>query len=94
MPFAEDMSAFFDTGGFAHDARWSELSAKVILDMPTEDILGGRGQSNEYMMTLPAKDFPGIMRGATVQIGLTAYTVREVRLLDDGAIKMLSVTKL
>ena len=93
MAFAEDMSVFFNAAGFAQAATWGALSANVILDAPTEDILGGRSQSNEYLMTLPAASFPGIARGATVQIGLTAYTVREVKLLDDGALKALSVSK-
>lgn len=98
MPFDEDLSAFFSSSEFAHVATWTPLggapvTANVMFDMPTEDVLGGRAISNEYLATLPATYFPGIDRKAEVTIGSDTYSVREVKLLDDGKLKTLALTK-
>lgn len=95
MPFAEDLSVFFSTGEFAHQATWGALTAAVLLDQPTEDILGGRAQSNEFEVTMQAAEFPGINRGDTISINGASYQLREKpRLADDGALKKLSLTRL
>ncbi len=93
MPFAEDLSVFFNSADFGSAATWNAQSATVILDTPTEDILGGRAQSNEYTATLRASDFAAIKRGDVITIATTNYQVREIKLLDDGAIKQLLLTK-
>jgi hypothetical protein len=93
MPFAEVISTFFNADEFASQATWGAFTANVILDTPTEDVLGGRAQSIEYEAKLPSAQFPGIKRGDTVVIASTTYAVREVKLLDDGAIKSLSLSK-
>lgn len=94
MAFAEDLSVFFDADGFGQPASWGAYSATVIIDMPTEDILGGRVNSKEYLATLPATSFPGIARSDTITAGGSTYQVREVRTLDDGALKSLSLTRI
>ena len=93
MPFVEDLSAFFSTSEFATSASWGALTASVIFNTPTEEILGGRGVSNEYTAILPASEFPGITRGDEVVISGDTYTLRErPRLLDDGAtIRFLNI---
>lgn len=93
MAFAEDLSVFFKTVEFASNATWGALSANVILDMPTEDILGGQVSSFEFMAMLPASSFPNIARGDSIAISSVSYKVREVRLLDDGALKALLLSK-
>lgn len=93
MAFAEDLSVFFQTAEFALAATWGALTANVILDMPTEDVLGGQSNSNEYMAMLRSSDFPDIARGASIAINSVNYKVREVRLLDDGAVKALLLSK-
>lgn len=94
MPFAEDLSVFFSTAEFAHQATWGAQTAAVLLEQPTEDILGGRAQSNEYEVTLPTAAFPGINRNDTITIGGESYQVREKpRLVGDGALKAISVSK-
>lgn len=87
-PF-DDLTPFF--AEFAINASWNGQLAKVILNEPTEDILGGRAQSASYTATLPSNVFQGISRGAIVQIGALTYRVNEVRTLSDGALKRLTL---
>ncbi len=44
MPFAVVISTFFNADEFASQATWGAFTANVILDTPTEDVLGGRAQ--------------------------------------------------
>lgn len=90
--FTEDLGLFF--ADFGVDATWGSLSTKVIIDAATEDLLGGRVLSTDYVLTLPAAEFPGIAKDAQITVGAVTYRVREVRLIDDGAVKELSATKL
>lgn len=95
MPFAEDMSVFFNTAEFAHQATWGAMTAAVLFDQPTEDILGGRAQSDEYEATLPVGAFPGIKRGDTVVIAGVSYRLREKpKVLEDGALKRLLLERM
>lgn len=90
MAFAEDLSLFFDADGFAVTASWGASTAQVLMRQPTEDILGGRAQSNEYELTMPAAEFAGINRGDTLTIAGVSYRLREKpRLVGDGALKTL-----
>lgn len=91
MPFAESLDTFF--ADFGDDATWGVLTEKVLLDTPTEDILGGRALSVEFRITMQAAGFPAIARGANVTIGAVTYVVREVRLVGDGKLKELLVGK-
>jgi len=93
------MAAFFSTAEFAVTATFTpagggaSVSASVILDAPTEDILGGDGLSDEYAITYAVTDLPGIKSNATGTIGGISYKVREVRLLDDGKLKRAKLSK-
>lgn len=91
--FTEDLSVFFDLGGFAIQATWGALPANVIFSEPTEDLLGGDASGTDYTVDLPATSWPGIKRGDVVTIdGRGAFALREPpRLLSDGAIKRLSL---
>lgn len=94
MPMPEDLAVFFDPAGFASTVVWGTTTAAGILDTPAEDILGGRGVSVEYALTLPAGALPGIARGASITVGGVAYTLREnPRPLDDGVLVRLILTK-
>lgn len=99
MPFAEDMSVFFRTAEFATAAIFTPfgggapVQGNVVFDVPTEDVLGGDQLSDEYAITYPATALVGITAGATGTIAGVAYKVREVRLLDDGALKRAKLSK-
>jgi hypothetical protein len=87
--FVEDLSVFFNAAEFAVAATWGSLSANVLFDSPSEDLLGGRAQGVAYEVLLSAADFPEIARGEEVSISGAAYVVREVRREGDGALKRL-----
>jgi hypothetical protein len=91
--FAENLSVFFDTGGFAVAASWGAYSANVILDAPSDDLLGGKAIGTAFDATLVASGLPGIARGDALTIDSVGYVVREVRLINDGKIKRLSLQK-
>lgn len=99
MAFAEDMTAFFSTAEFAVTATFTpaggggSVSASVIFDVPTEDILGGDGLSDEYAITYATTDLAGIKANATGTINGVNFKVREVRLLDDGKLKRAKLSK-
>ena len=87
--FAEDLTVFFSATEFATVATWGALSANVLLNAPTEDLLGGRTQGIAYEALLAASAFPGIARGDEVTIAAVAFVVREVPAVGDGALKRL-----
>ena len=96
--FTEDMSVFFDAEVFGTSAAWGALTAAVLVNAPTEDVLGGRVSSNEYELIAPVSTFPGINRSDTITIAegkhAGTYQVREKpKQLDDGALKSIQVTK-
>jgi hypothetical protein len=99
MPFAEDMSVFFDAAGFAVSATFvpeaggAAQTASVIFDAPTEQVFGGEALSNEYLITYAATDLPDIRKGDRGVIQGVTYKVREIRLLDDGKLKTALLTK-
>ena len=93
MAFAEDMTAFFNAAEFARAAEWGAYLANVLLDKPDEDVLSGRVSSTDYLATLAASDFPGITAKQSISIEGVSYLVREVKLLGDGAVKTLSLSK-
>lgn len=93
MALVEDITQFFNVDEFAQVATWGALTSNVLVDSPTEDLLGGKALGVNYEITLPIVDFPNIARGAVVVLDGQNYTVREVRILADGATKKLSLSK-
>lgn len=89
MAFTENLALFFDAAsGFADLATWNGSTVSAIYSAPAEDVLSGEATGTDYSLTMPATAWPGIARGATVTVtGKGTFTVREVRPLDDGAIK-------
>ena len=90
--FAEDLGILF--ADFGTDATWGAFTTKVIIDAATDDLLGGRILSTDYIMAMPTVEFPDIAKDAQITVGAITYRVREVRLISDGAIKELTVSKL
>ena len=88
-----DVAVFFDTTEFARTVAWGGYTAQAIFDAPDSDVLGTAALSTEYDALLRSSQLPGIGRGATLTCGSATYRVREVRLLDDGKLKVLSLTR-
>lgn len=97
--FAEQLADFFATEDFAVPATWTpstggaQQCAKVLFDSPDDTVLGNAVMSTEYEITMRAIDFLGLKTGETIAVAGTNYKVREVRLLDDGALKQASLSK-
>jgi len=91
--FGEDLTAFFLTPDFAVTAAWGAQTGQIIFDAPSEDILAGRALSTEYTATCRDDQLVGIARGATLVVSGVSYTVREIRAVSAGRIKVLTLTK-
>jgi hypothetical protein len=69
---------------FGLPVRFGSTQAKGILDMPTEIVAGGMVLTTDYSLTYRTSDLPGLEYSSTVTVDGLQYTVREVRLQDDG----------
>lgn len=97
--FAEDMSVFFSQAGFAVAATFvpaaggAAVSASVIFDVQTEDLLGGNSLSDEFAIQYPAAELPGVLAGDFGEVDGVRYKIREIRLQDDGKVKRARLTR-
>jgi len=64
-----------------------------ILDMPSEIIADGVVLTTDYKLLVKTEDFTSVTRGSAVTVDGTAYTAREVMLLDDGKITQIMLMK-
>lgn len=89
MPFAEDLSVFFETNGFAVDAIYNGVNAvNVIFDAAYLETLGIAGTNPVAFGK--ASDFVSPV-GKTLTIGAASYTIRNSRPMADGAIVTLEL---
>lgn len=84
MALTEDLALFF--ADFGVSAVFGAQSSVVLLDLPDMDVLEGMAISNNPAMTYASSEFPSLVRGSSITVNGSAYTVREVRKLDDGAL--------
>jgi ABC-type transporter Mla subunit MlaD len=91
MPLSEDLSIFLNDFGVSCTA--GAVSALGILDMPTQVLAGDQILSTDYTLTAKASDFGGLAYGDAITVAGVAYTVREARLIDDGALVELGLQK-
>jgi len=87
-----DLGGFLDDP-FAVSATSGATTAKVILDQPGEVLADGMGLSTDYTATAKATDFGSLLRGDSITVDSVAYTVREVRPIDDGLLVEISLQK-
>jgi len=92
MAISEDLNGFLNDFGVSCTA--GAVSALGILDMPSQIISGDMVLSTDYSLTARAADFGGLFYGDAITVDGTAYQVREVRKLDDGAFVEIGLTKL
>jgi hypothetical protein len=92
MPLTEELSSFFNDFGVSCTA--GAVSALGILDMPTQVLAGDQILSTDYTLTAKASDFGNLLYGDAITVAGVAYTVKEARLIDDGAIVELGLSKL
>ena len=87
-----DLGVFLDDP-FAVSATSGATTAKVILDQPGEVLANGMVLSTDYTATAKATDFGSLLRGDSITVDSVAYTVREVRPIDDGLLVEISLQK-
>jgi len=68
-------------------------TGKGILDMPTEIVAGGMVLTTDYALTFKTATFPSLGYNSAITVDGTAYTVREVRLQDDGKFSIAYLQK-
>lgn len=83
MALSEDLNLFLDDFGVSCTA--GAVTALGILDMPTQVLAGEMVLSTDYTLTARAADFGDLQYGAEISVNGVPYTVRETRLIDDGA---------
>jgi hypothetical protein len=91
MAITEDLNLFLEDFGVSCTA--GAISALGILDMPSQIISGDMVLSTDYTLTARAADFGGLKYGDSITVAAVAYTVRETRLIDDGAFVEIGLQK-
>ncbi len=91
MAITEGLNGFLDDFGVSCTA--GAVSALGILDMPSQIISGDMVLSTDYSLTARAADFGGLKYGDAITVDGVAYTVRETRLIDDGAFVEIGLQK-
>lgn len=80
----EDLGALFRD--FGVQASANGVTAQAILDMPGQSVLGAMQISTDYALTYASTDLVGLKHGDAITVAGLPYTVREITLLDDGAL--------
>jgi hypothetical protein len=91
MAITEDLDIFLADFGVSCTA--GATTANGILDMPSQVISDGMVLTTDYTLTARASNFGSLIRGDSITVDGTAYTVRETMLLDDGKFIQLGIQK-
>lgn len=91
MALTEDLGVFLNDFGVSCTA--GAVTALGILDMPTQVLAGEMVLSTDYTLTARASDFGSLKYGDAITVATVAYTVRETRLIDDGAFVEIGLQK-
>lgn len=87
----ENLNVFFDA--FASSVTAGSVTAKGILDAPTNMIGDGMVLTNDYSLTVKTADFGGLLYGDAITVDGVAYQVRETRQIDDGKLSEILLMK-
>ena len=94
MPFTEDattQNVYLDDFGVSCTS--GSTTAKANLEPPDLVLAGNQIVSTDYQLTAKTSDFGSLIAGASITVDSVAYTVREVRKLDDGTFCEISLQK-
>ncbi len=78
----EDLDVFLEDFGVTCTA--GAVTAKGILDMPSQVVADGMVLTTDYKVTCRASVFGTLKYGDSITVDGAAYTVRENMLIDDG----------
>lgn len=90
-PIQDDPEFFLTDFGVSVTA--GAVSGFGILDMPGLVVADGMVISTDYTLRCLASEFGNLAYSSGVVVDSVAYTVREVRLLDDGVFCEISLQK-
>ncbi len=93
MALSENLDTFLSTAEFAVAVTNGVTATTGILDMPSDVIAGGMVITTDYALTIKSSVYPTLKYGDSLTVGGAAYTVREVRLIDDGAFSTVYLQK-
>jgi polygalacturonase len=79
MPFAEDLSPFFQTADFATTAALNSIAVDGIFDAQYYGALNDVFESAKPAFTCAVSDVPTVAQGDTLVIGSTTYKVRNLQ---------------
>ena len=91
MALTEDLGMFLADFGVTCVA--GAVTASGILDTPSQVISDGMVLTTDYTLTARSSDFGSLVRGGSITVGGTAFTVRETMLIDDGAFVQIALQK-
>ena len=91
MAITEDLDSFLVDFGVSCTA--GATTANGILDMPSQVISDGMVLTTDYTLTARTSNFGSLIRGDSITVDGTAYTVRETMLLDDGKFVQLAIQR-
>jgi hypothetical protein len=91
MALTEDLDIFLADFGVSCTA--GATTANGILDMPSQVISDGMVLTTDFTLTARASNFGSLIRGDSITVDGTAYTVRETMLLDDGKFVQLGIQR-
>lgn len=91
MALTEDLDIFLADFGVSCTA--GATTANGILDMPSQVISDGMVLTTDYTLTARTSNFGSLIRGDSITVDGTAYTVRETMLLDDGKFVQLGIQR-
>jgi hypothetical protein len=72
---------------------WGALTTTGVLDMPSEVIAGGMVITTDYSLMYVTSTMPGLAYNDSITVEGAAYTVREVRMQDDGKFSIAYLSK-
>jgi len=91
MAITEDLDVFLADFGVSCTA--GATTANGILDMPSQVVSDGMVLTTDYTLTARASNFGSLVRGNSITVDGTSYTVRETMLLDDGKFVQIALQK-
>ncbi len=91
MAITEDLDVFLADFGVSCTA--GATTANGILDMPSQVVSDGMVLTTDYTLTTRASNFGSLVRGDSITVDGTSYTVRETILIDDGKFVQIALQK-
>lgn len=88
----EDLNLFLEDFGVTCTS--GAVTAKGILDMPSQVVADGMVLTTDYKLTVRTADFGGLLYGSPITVDGVNYQVREALKIDDGQFTDLMLTRL